>query len=123
MPPKGQKKMSRTVSNASYIGGQATSTWSRLSKFGSALVIGFDFDDLQKAALKKAGVLILSVEEAFFSGLLDADYIGINVLLTTVEKAGIKRVVKRPGTVTLSFDVASLVAMLTSRRSESEGAP
>ena len=55
---------------------------------------------------------------------MDADYVGVNVSLTTFEKTGIKRLVKRSGTITLSSDEASLVDMLTSRRFESEeGAP
>ncbi|HEY4528201.1 MAG TPA: hypothetical protein VJJ48_00035 [Candidatus Paceibacterota bacterium] len=116
-----RKKNSRTVPNAEHIGGHSTSPWSRLAKFASAIVIGFDFDDLQKAALRKVGVVIMSVQEALSSGRMDADYVGVNVSL---EKTGIKRLVKRSGTITLSSDEASLVDMLTSRRFESEeGAP
>ena len=119
-----RKKNSRTVPNAEHIGGHSTSPWSRLAKFASAIVIGFDFDDLQKAALRKVGVVIMSVQEALSSGRMDADYVGVNVSLTTFEKTGIKRLVKRSGTITLSSDEASLVDMLTSRRFESEeGAP
>ena len=123
MPPKSQKSKFRTIPHADDIG-HSTSPWSKLAKFASAIVIGFDFNDLQKAALRKIGVVIMSVQEALSSGRIDADYIGIHIPITDLEKAGIKRLVKRSGTITLSSDEASLVDMLTLRRFESEeGAP
>ena len=121
-PKKSQKSKFRTIPYADHIG-QKTSPWSKLAKFESAIVIGFRFDDPQKAALDKIGVVVLSIEEALSSGTLDADYIGIHIPINEIEKAGIKRMVKRSGTITLSSNEASLVAMLTSRRSEEEGAP